>query len=136
MEDTRMAPSRKCRSLGLSALLLLAAFPAHAQVSVLGRGFLLDSAGSLPSTPAEVISGKNSIKGSYSGSNSFTTFLVTDPTFIHFAPNQSYTITFSYRVVTALSAGLQFGFFSATGSAAGHFLNDPIISPGAGTSGT
>jgi hypothetical protein len=92
--------------------LLAAAAPARAQVATLGKGWLLNSGGSITSTPAEVISGRNSIKGSNSSVTRFVSFLVTDTTFVQFAPGQSYTITFKYRVQSALSDGVQYGFFS------------------------
>ena len=123
-------------SLGLSWLFLLAAWPAHAQVAVLGRGWLLDSAGSITSTQAEVIAGRNSIKGSYFGSDSFTPFLDTDPTFIQFAPNQTYTITANYRIIVAGSSGFSLGFFSSTESSARNFVPSATITGGSGVSGT
>jgi uncharacterized protein (TIGR03437 family) len=131
-----MTAAKSRTSFALSGLLLLAASPAHAQVAVLGEGWLLDSAGSITSTPAEVISGKNSIKGAFSGPDSGLahSFLWTNPTLIPFAPNATYTITFSYRILTAGSAGFQFGFFAA--SAQSHFLPTSVITGAAGTSGT
>ena len=65
--------------------------PADAQVAALGKGFFLDQVGGVTSTTAEVISGNNSIKGSYSGLDvlSYKPFLYTDPTFIRFAPNET-----------------------------------------------
>src|SRR4051812_736709 len=136
MMRTQLLVRLACRSVGLSALLLLAAVSAHAQVSVLGKGFLLDSAGSLTSAPAEVIAGKNSITGSYSGPNAFTSFLYTDPTFIHLTANQTYTITLSYRIITTGSAGFSFGFFSAQAGSVGPFVPTGDITGSSGASGT
>ena len=45
----------------------------------LGRSFQLDPAGSLTSNPNEVVDGAYSIKGSYSGTNSYTPYLETVP---------------------------------------------------------
>ena len=119
-------------------LLLLAVCPAYAQIATLGRGWLLDSAGSITSVPSEVISGKNSVKGSLSGPDSGMVhfFLRTDRTFIQFAPNQTFTITLSYRILTAGSAGFQFGFFSSSAQSHAAFLPTSVINGSAGTSGT
>ncbi len=132
-----MTAAKTWRSFALGGILLLAAWPAHAQVSSLGKGWLLDSAGSITSTPAEVISGRNSIKGSYSGPDSefVKPFLNTNPTFIQFTPNETYTITLSYRIITAGSRGFQFGFSSSTAERQGHFLPTSVITGAAGASG-
>src|SRR5262245_33732449 len=103
----------------LTGLFLLMATAADAQIATLGKGWFLDPVGSITSSPSEVISGKNSIKGSYSGTVMYTSLLISDPTFVKFTPNQTYTITLSYRIITAGSAGFEFGFFSVTGSKAG-----------------
>lgn len=94
-----------------NSVLLLAASPARAQVSVLGKGFVLDEVGSLTSSPGEVISGRTSIKGSYSGPNEFTSILISDPTFIRLEPNQTYTITLSYRILAQGFAASRSGSF-------------------------
>src|SRR5262245_6127664 len=114
-------------------LLLLAPLPAHAQVSALGKGWQLDSVGSLTSTPGEVISGRNSIKGSYAGPDDGfgRAYLYTNPTFIQFPPNQTLTITASYRIITAGSAGFEYGFNSP-----GHGLPSALITGASGASGT
>jgi hypothetical protein len=115
---------------------LLWAQPVRAQVSVLGKGFSLDVVGSLTSSPGEVISGGTSIKGSYSGPNEFTSILITDPTFIRLEPNQTYTITLSYRILAQGSRGFSVGFFSPAGSREGRFVPTTDFSGGSGTSGT
>jgi len=123
-------------SFAAKCFLLLVGCSAYAQIAALGKGWLLDSAGSITSVPSEVISGKNSIKGSASGvdSGTYSSFLVTDPTFLQFAPNGTYTITFSYRILTASSASFQFGFFSS--SAQGTFQPTSVVKSAAGTSST
>ena len=127
-------------SLALSGLVLLAAFPAHAQprVASLGKGWLLDVAGSITSTPGEVISGNNSIKGSNAGPDlqAAKVYLNTNPSFIHFSPNQMYTIALSYRIVTAASGGFEYGFFSSTANGHGHPLPTAVVPGAAGASGT
>jgi hypothetical protein len=109
---------------------------ANAQVSALGKGFLLDGAGSLTSSPNEVISGKTSIKGSYSGAGSFTQFLFTDFNFIHFARNQTYTITLSYRILAQGTRNFEFGFFSNTGSREGRYVRSGSFGGSTGSTGT
>jgi hypothetical protein len=120
---------------GLIGNLILCAIPAYAQVATVGKGWLLVSAGSVTSVPSEVISGGHSIRGSYSGSNPYTPFLYSDPTFIRFVPNGTYTISVSYRIITA-GSGFEFGFFSASVGSAGPFVPTQVISGGAGLRGT
>src|SRR5690349_4577498 len=88
------------RCVTLAALLCVLALPARAQVASLGKGWVLDVGGSITSAPGEVVSGRSSIKGSYSGRDQYTTILQSDPTFIRFQPNATYTITARYRVLT------------------------------------
>jgi hypothetical protein len=115
-----------------AALVLFAPLSARAQVSALGKGWLLGSVGSLTSAPGEVISGSNSIKGSYSGPDDGfgRAFLYSDPTFIQFPPNQTFTITANYRIITAGSSGFEYGFI-----APGHGAS-ALITGAAGASGT
>jgi hypothetical protein len=59
-----------------------------------GPGFnLILPAGSLTTNPAEVIAGNASIKGSYSGTNTFTSYLQTNPSVVHFTPGRSYRVS-------------------------------------------
>lgn len=102
----------------------------------LGRGFVLDIAGSLTSSPSEVISGSESIKGSYSGSGTYTGFLHSDPSIIPLSPNHSYQVTFQYKILTAPDKGFEVLFYSPTGGAAGNFLPSVTITGAAGTTGT
>lgn len=118
--------------LALSCLLLAAA--AQAQVETLGKGWLLEDAGTITSTPGEVISGKNSIRGAYFGTLSYSAILSSDPTFVRFPGNQKYTITFNYRVISALSRGLEFGFYSGAGGVNG-LINNPTLPANAAPAG-
>lgn len=132
-----MTTPGKWISFGLSGLLLLAACPAYAQVASPGKGWILASRGSLTSTPGEVISGRNSIKGS--GTDSYNEILYTDPTYIQFAANQRYTMTMSYRILSVGSAfrGFEFGFQSTTADRLGHTRPTTSTATGAaGSSGT
>jgi hypothetical protein len=111
---------------------------AHAEVATLGKGWLLDSAGSITSAAGEVISGRNSIKGSYTGADSghVQFFLNTVPAFIPFTPNQTYTITLNYRIIAAAANGFGFGFTSSTANAQGVFLPSSPIRGATGATGT
>ena len=127
-----MATFRKWSSLVIGLVLITVA-PARAQVSVLGKGWLLDSAGSLTSAPGEIISGNSSIRGS--GSSQF--FLYTDPTIVPFAASHSYTMTFSYRIIASASGGFGYGFNSSTGiSTVKDFGPSAVISGPTGFSAT
>ena len=109
---------------------------ADAQVAVLGKGWLLDAAGRITSNQSEVITGRNSIKGTYSGSGSFTPVLLTDPAFVRFAGGQSYTVTLNYRILAQGSSDFEFGFFSRTGSGEGRFVRTGSIRGATGAAGT
>jgi hypothetical protein len=85
--------------------------------------------------PGEVISGRNSIKASGTSpvGGLSTYFLATDPTFVRLPPNQSYTMTFGYRIITADGGGFQYGF---QGNGAGDFGLDAVLRGASGSSGT
>ena len=125
-----------CVTMCVALLVIVGGGEARAQVPALGKGFLIDGPGTLTSDPNEVISGRNSIKGSYSGAGSFTQFLLTDPTFIRFVRSQTYTITLRYRVLAQGTRGFEFGFFSDAGSREGRFVRSGFFSGATGTSGT
>src|SRR5207253_1094727 len=104
--------------LGVAGLLLFAGTSAHTQIASLGKGWLLDTAGSVTSAPGEVITGRNSVKASWTSGDPgiAQVFLATDPNFVRFAPNQTYTMTFSYRIITASDGGFGYGFQSGEGN--------------------
>ena len=85
---------------------------------------------------AEVISGSASIKGSYSGAESYTPYLHTDYSIISFLPGKTYRITFSYRILTTPPRGFEVLFFSPTGGAGGSFLPSYRITGSTGDSGS
>jgi hypothetical protein len=107
----------------------------YAQVLMLGKGFVLGPAGGITSDPAVVISGKRSISGSYFGSQTYTSFLQTDSSVIKLLPNQSYTVTFSYRITAAPSSAFGAIMYSPTAGAAGQFLPGINITGALGASG-
>lgn len=103
----------------------------------LGPAFSLGPAGSLTSTPAEVIAGNESIKGSYSGSgSSFPPFLQTNSSVLPLAPNHTYTVTFQYRILTALSNFFIVQFLSFQAASQNNFLSGATMRGAAGTTGT
>src|SRR4051812_14177722 len=111
-------------SESLVAILILAARPAHADVGSLGKGWRQPSGVTITAAPGEVISGKYSIKVIQSVFN-------TDPTIIHFAPGQTYTITANYRVLENGSrGGVNFGSTKAAAS------EGAAVTGSAGASGT
>src|SRR3954464_9554563 len=84
VRGSRRSRTAQLPTLGIVLALLNVVLSSDASAQVvgaLGKGVLLDTAGSLTSDPNEVISGKTSIKGSYSGSASYTPFLFTDRNF-------------------------------------------------------
>ncbi len=101
-----------------------------------GAAFSLGPAGSLTSNPSEVISGTESIKGSYSGSGTYTPYLQTNPSVVPLTPNHSYKVTFQYKILTAPSSNFQVLFYSPTAGAQGNFLPQVTITGAAGTVGT
>lgn len=123
-------------ALSLSGLFAIVASPASAQVAALGKGWLLDSAGSVTSASAEVIAGRSSVKASGTSSGTSLVFLQTDPAFVRFLPSQSYTMTWSYRIITASDAGFEYGFTSSEGNAVGDFGPSNVLRGASGSSGT
>ena len=99
-------------------------------------GLILDSGGSITSTPSEVIDGTRSIKGFSSGTTSFTPVLRSDPTRLPFQRNQTYRITFRYKILSSSDQGLNVYFYSSTAGAQGSFVPGQTVSGSPGTSGT
>ena len=133
-----MTRYKKHISFGVAGLLLFAATSAYSQVASLGKGWLLDRGGSITSAPGEVISGRNSVKASGTSpvGGQVTPFLGTDPTFVRFLPNQSYTMAFSYRIITADGGGFGYGFESSEGIGVGDFGTSSVLRGAPGSSGT
>jgi len=122
---------------GVGAFLLLAVLPALCQPRYFGSGrFLLDSWGSLTTDPAEVISGRQSIKGSYFGTESYRPYVRTDPSALPLAPNRTYRITFRYKILTTPNRGFEVLFSSPTAGNLGNFLPSFTITGQAGSVGT
>lgn len=123
--------------VALSCVYVLTAAPVHAEGASVGKGWLLGSSfAGITSDPSEVVSGKSSVKGAYSGSATFTTVLYSDPTYVRFAAKQRYTFTLRYRIIEPGSAGFSFGFFSDRVGSAGPFVPTGSITGAAGATGT
>src|SRR5688572_20015186 len=122
---------------GLIGTLILCAIPASAQVATVGKGWLLPAGGSITSAPGEVISGRNSIKATgTSPTGTFVFPLQTDPTIVRFLANASYTMTWSYRIITASTGGFSYGFASSEGERVLDFGPGALLRGEAGSSGT
>ena len=112
----------------LFGILILAARPAHAQTGFLGKGWKQGPGVTITSSSGEVISGKYSVKVVLG-------IISTEPTIIHFAPGQTYTITANYRTLENGSrGGVSFG--SDKASKAGVFGEGFAVNGSAGASGT
>ena len=113
---------------------MLAAVP-NLQATSTG-GLLLETAGAITSDPAEVVDGTRSIKGSYSGTGSYTPYLRSDPGRLLLQPNQTYRITFRYKILSTPNKGFEVLFYSPTGGQQGNFLPSQVVSGAAGATGT
>jgi uncharacterized protein (TIGR03437 family) len=125
---------RKRGRLACWCIGILAAVPGLQATSM--GGLLLESAGAITSDPAEVVDGTRSIKGSYSGTGSYTPYLRSDPSRLPLQPNQTYRITFRYKILSTPNKGFEVLFFSPTGGQQGNFLPSQVVSGAAGTTGT
>jgi hypothetical protein len=98
--------------------------------------FSLTDIGQVSTVASEVIDGSASVKGSYSGTGSYTPYMRTDPSRLLLAPGSTYRITFKYRILVTPNRGFETLFYSPTGGAAGNFLPSTTITGAAGASGT
>ena len=101
----------------------------------LGSAFVLGSIGSLTSAPSEVISGKVSVKGTYTSGSSLP-FLQTNSSVLPLAGNHSYTVRFQYKILTAPTSFFYVQFLSFVAASQSNFLNGANIRGAAGTTGT
>jgi hypothetical protein len=132
-------PNRASAAFIAASLMAIAlAAPDWAQnegAAGISPGFVLESAGSLTSIRTEVISGARSIKGSYSGTGSYTAYLRTDPTTLPPSQNRTYSVSFAYRILATPSKGFEVLFYSPTGGGRESFLPSRTIIGVAGDSG-
>ncbi|HLH32640.1 MAG TPA: hypothetical protein VKY31_15680, partial [Terriglobia bacterium] len=101
--------------------------------SAVSPAFSLGPAGSFTANPAEVISGTESIKGSYTGLGVNTPYLQTNPSVLPLTANHSYKLTFQYKILSSPSISFATSFYSPTGGVPG---GDIELTGAAGTSGT
>ncbi len=99
-------------------------------------GLLLETAGSITSNQAEVVSGPRSIKGSYSGTNSYTPYLRSDPSRLPLQRNQTYRATFRYKILSTPDKGFEVLFYSPIAGAQNNFLPSQTVFGAAGDTGT
>jgi len=99
-------------------------------------GFTLTMNGSVTDALGEVIGGQYSIKGSYTGSDSYNAYLQTVPSLLPLSPEESYQVTFDYLILSAPDRGFETLFWSPKGSSEGKFLPSTTITGQAGDSGS
>jgi len=123
-------------SNGGSVISVVANLNANVQHYV-GVGFQLDPAGSLTNNTNEVITGTTSIKGEYNGSGQYTPYLHTNNSTLPLLANESYTVTFSYKILssTSKSLGFQVLFWSPTEARLNNWLGGKNINGLTGDSG-
>jgi hypothetical protein len=113
------------------AAMLVSVFQAHAAST---GGLALGSVGSVTSDPTEIVGGTRSIKGAYFGTNEFNDFLRSTPSSLPLKQNQTYQITFRYKILSTLSKEIDFFFFSPAGnSVLGSGVTGSTGSSGVGT---
>ncbi|MGA2118174.1 MAG: hypothetical protein ABSH56_25910 [Bryobacteraceae bacterium] len=83
-----------------------------------------------------MIDGSYSIKGSYTGANTYTPYLETVSSVLPLTPTHEYKVTFRYKILNTPTNGFETLFYSPTGGAAGSFLPSTVITGQAGDSGT
>jgi hypothetical protein len=98
--------------------------------------FRLTSIGSLTTDPSEVVSGTRSIKGSYSGTDSYTSFLYTDSNALKLQRNRSYAVAFRYKILIPAERDIQIGLFSPTAYAQGKSWPSTSVRGAKGDTGT
>ena len=124
---------RRRAFLTCAFVLLASALELHAAST---GGLRLDVAGSITSAPAEVISGGRSIKGSYTGAGSFTNILRGDSSTLNLRPNESYRVTFRYKVLVTPDKGFNSFFVSGKGFQQGFSpVNSFFVQAPAGSTG-
>lgn len=92
--------------------------------------------GSITDASEEVIGGIYSIKGSYTGSDSYNAYLQTVPSKLPLSPEQTYRVTFDYRILSTPDKGFETLFYSPKGGSEGKWLPSITITGQAGDSGS
>ncbi len=85
---------------------------------------------------SEVIVGEFSIKGRYSGAESYRPILYTDYMHLPFKPLETYQVTFDYRILETPDKGFETIFYSPTAGQQDIWLAGSVITGEKGDSGT
>ena len=104
--------------------------------STVGPAFALETSGATTVVRGEVIEGSASVKGSYSGPNSYNAYLRTSPDTLPLTPEGTYQVTFDYRILSTPDRSFETLFFSTTAAAQGNFLPTVTVTGQAGDSGS
>ena len=99
-------------------------------------GLLLETIGSITSDKGKVVSGARSIKGSYSGTASYTPYLRSDPSRLPLRRNQTYRVTFRYKILSTPDRGFEVLFYSPIAGTQNNFLPSQTVFGAAGTTGS
>ena len=91
---------------------------------------------SFTTDPSEVIGGEFSIKGSYSGTESYRPILYTDYMNLPFKPLETYKVTFDYQILETPDKGFETIFYSPTAGQKDIWLAGYDIMGEKGDSGT
>ena len=101
-----------------------------------GPAFVLTKHGSMTGHPDEVIQGDRSLKGSYSGLSSYHAYLRTDQSVLPLTPEETYRVTFDYRIPTTPDRGFETLFYSPIGGGEENWLPSIMIKGRAGDTGS
>ncbi len=101
-----------------------------------GPGWVLESLGGITEVPAEVISGRKSIKADYSGNASYQSYFRSDHAAVPLTAGRAYRVTFRYKILTQPDRGFEVLFLSPKAAAAGNFLPSRTLNGAAGTTGS
>jgi len=97
---------------------------------------LLTEIGRYTSAPGEVIAGRRSISGSYSGVGGYTPYLRTDPSILQLIGGHTYRVSFDYCILVPNAKGFETLFYSPQGGSEGKWLASKTLYGPAGSSGT
>jgi hypothetical protein len=84
----------------------------------------------------EVIAGRRSILGSYSGIGGYAPYLRTDPSVLQLIGGHTYRVSFDYRILVANAKGFETLFYSPMGGSEGKWLESKTVYGAASSSGS
>lgn len=100
-----------------------------------GPKFIIPEYGSITESHSEIISGLRSIRGSYSGSDTYNDYLQTNPASLPLIPYQEYSVTFDYRILETPDKGFETIIYSPNAGSVGDYLTGTTITGTAGDHG-